>query len=146
MIPVILNRLILMRGLPPLPEVDVVLVEPLSELLLSLGLLQLFDLIRLVCLHELPEALFLKHLDGLHHLRMLAGLDAETLSPQSRLEVFDECGDVLCLLIQGILLGEEGEDAFDFLKEGSGLGELRVCLLDGPFKLPGRMPDSRVKL
>jgi hypothetical protein len=146
MIPVILNRLLLMRGLPPLPEVDVVLVQPLSELLLSLGLLQLFDLIRLVCLHELPEALFLKHLDGVHHLRMLAGLDAETLSLQSRLEVFDECRDVLCLLIQGILLGEEGEDALDFLQEGSGLRELRVSLLDGPFKLPGRMPDSRVKL
>ena len=94
----------------------------------------------------MPEALFLKHLDVVHHLRMLAGLDAETLSLQSRLEVFDECGDVLCLLIQGILLGEEGEDAFDFLKEGSGLGELRVCLLDGPFKLPRGMLDSRVKL
>jgi hypothetical protein len=38
MIPVILNRLLLMRGLPLLPEVDVVLVQPLSELLLSLGL------------------------------------------------------------------------------------------------------------
>ena len=146
MIPVILNRLLLMRCLPPLPEVDVVLVQPLSELLLSLGLLQFFDLIRLVCLHELPEALFLKHLYGIHHLCMLTGLDAETLSLQSRLEVFDECRDVLCLLIQGILLGEEGEDALDFLQEGSGLGELRVCLLDGPFKLPGRMLDSRVKL
>lgn len=62
---------------------DVVLVQPLSELLLSLGLVQFFDLKGLVFLHELSEALFLKHLDGIHHLCMLAGLNAETLSLQS---------------------------------------------------------------
>ncbi len=83
MIPVILDRLLLMRGLPLLPEVDVVLVQLLSELLLSLALLQFFDLIGLVFLHELPEALFLEHLDGIHCLSMLGGLDAETLSLQS---------------------------------------------------------------
>ena len=88
-----------MRGLPLLPEVNVVLVQLLSELLLSLVILQFFDLICFVFLHELAETLFLKHLDGIHHLSMLAGLDAETLCLQSRLEVFNECRDMLCLLI-----------------------------------------------
>ena len=51
---------------------------------------------------------------------------------------------MLCLLVQGILLGEEREDALDFMKEGSCLGELRVSLLDGPFQLrSGSLLDSR---
>ena len=78
---------------------------------------------------------------------MQAGLDAETLSLQSGLKVFDECRDVLCVLVQGILLGEEWEDAVDFKKEGGYLGELRISLLDGPSQLrSSNLLDSRVKL
>jgi len=57
---------------------------------------------------------------------MLSALGPETLSLDGRLEIFDECGYMLGLLVQAILIVEKGEDTCHFTEEHGCLGEVGV--------------------